>query len=84
MCWVSYLEAGSDLVLGRVLMTDTYSIDLETALRDLLECFEPTSPPMLIGRDGDVVIVNEQTEEAISNAERILGEEEGDRGYEDD
>jgi hypothetical protein len=56
-------------------MADTYSIDLETALRDLLECFEPTSPPTLIGADGEVITVNEETEEAISAAERVLNDE---------
>ena len=44
--------------------------ELYLALQQLVECFEPTSPPRYLG-----VEVDDTTEEAIAYAERILADE---------
>lgn len=67
-------------------MSDLLLLDVETALRNLLECFEPTSPSTIMvqtewGLEG--YLVSEECEEAISQAERVLAELDNEQANEE-
>ena len=57
---------------------DFLALDLETALRELLDQFEPTSPGSILVQtpDGGVGYfpITEDCEQAILNAEFVLGQ----------
>lgn len=65
---------------GEVTTQEHRIIVVEQQLQELVECFEPTSPPTIYQRDGAYVTVSEECEEAIARAERVLGDEEMEMG----
>ena len=50
---------------------------LRTTLLELIEVFEPTSPPTFIGEDGTTVTVPPEVEDIIDRAARLVEDEEG-------
>lgn len=58
---------------------------LEDALEALVDCFEPTDPPMLEGEDSNGnelwVYVNPQTLEALEAAQRVLYDDNDDKEF---